>query len=105
MRRLHVLKWHFFINGCSSSSEDPQRCAFLPAGKVREAVIPFHLLCPLGVQAHSTRGVERSYAQVNAAFLTDIWKVAVWATPNTVAKFYNVQVQPVLPQVLSGMNR
>ncbi|KAL0152253.1 hypothetical protein M9458_051976 [Cirrhinus mrigala] len=60
------------------------------------------LPCPLGVRAHSTRGVAASAALVNGASLTDICKAAGWATPNTFARFYNLRMEPVLAGVLNA---
>ncbi|KAL0173947.1 hypothetical protein M9458_029915, partial [Cirrhinus mrigala] len=53
------------------------------------------LPCPLGVRAHSTRGVAASAALANGASLTDICRAAVWATPNTFARFYILRMEPV----------
>ncbi|KAI2655651.1 hypothetical protein H4Q32_024245 [Labeo rohita] len=53
------------------------------------------LPCPLGVRAHSTRGVAASAVFVNGASLTDICRASGWATPNTFARFYNLLIKPV----------
>ncbi len=53
------------------------------------------LPCPLGVRAHSTRGVASSWALAR-----DICKAAGWATPNTFARFYNLRIEPVSSRVL-----
>ncbi|KAL0163564.1 hypothetical protein M9458_039317, partial [Cirrhinus mrigala] len=52
------------------------------------------LPCPLGVRAHSTRGVAASAALANGASLTDICRAAGCATPNTFARFYNLRMEP-----------
>ncbi len=58
------------------------------------------LLCPLGVRAHSTRGVASSWTLVRGASIADICKAAGWATPNTFARFYNLRIEPVSSRVL-----
>ncbi len=56
------------------------------------------LQCPLGVRAHSTRGVASSWALARGASIADICKAAGWATPNTFARFlqspYRASVLP-----------
>ncbi len=54
------------------------------------------LPCPLGVRAHSTRGVASSWALARGASIADICKAAGWATPNTFARFYNLRIEPVV---------
>ncbi len=56
--------------------------------------------CPLGVRAHSTRGVASSHALAHSASLADICRAAGWATLNTFARFYNLCVEPVSSRVL-----
>ncbi len=58
------------------------------------------LPCPLGVRAHSTRGVASSWALAWGASIADICKAAGWATPNTFARFYNLRIEPVSSRVL-----
>ncbi len=52
-----------------------------------EAIVLAHqawcLPCPVGVRAHSTRGVSSSWALARGASIADICKAAGWATPNT----------------------
>ncbi len=58
------------------------------------------LPCPLGMRAHSTRGVASSWALARGASIADICKAAGWATPNTFARFYNLRIEPVSSRVL-----
>ncbi len=58
------------------------------------------LPCPLGVRAHSTRGVASSWALARGASIADICKAAGWATPSTFARFYNLRIVPVSSRVL-----
>ncbi len=58
------------------------------------------LLCPLGVRAHSTKGVASSWALARGASIADICRAAGWATPNTFARFYNFHIEPVSSHVL-----
>ncbi len=60
------------------------------------------LPCPLGVRAHSTRGVSSSWALAQGASIADICRAAGWATPNTFARFYNLCVEPVSSHVLAS---
>ncbi len=63
------------------------------------------LPCPLGVRAHSTRGVASSWALAQGASIADICKAAGWATPNTFARFYNLCIEPVSSCVLVSDDR
>ncbi len=70
---------------------------------VEAIVLAYHarrLPCPLGVRAHSTRGVASSWALARGASIADICKAAGWATPNTFARFYNLRIEPVSSRVL-----
>ncbi len=60
------------------------------------------LPCPLGVRAHSTRGVASSWAFARGASIADICRAAGWAAPNTFARFYNLRVEPVSSRVLAS---
>ncbi len=60
----------------------------------------WRLPCPLGVRAHSTRGVASSWALAWGASIADICKATSWATPNTFARFYNLRIEPVSSRVL-----
>lgn len=46
-----------------------------------------------------------SWALANCASLTDVYRVTGWVTPNTSARFYNLQVEPVTSSLLSGTSR
>ncbi len=59
------------------------------------------LPCPLGVRAHSTRGIASSWALARGASIADICRAAGWAAPNTFARFYNLRVEPVSSRVLA----
>ncbi len=48
--------------------------------------------CPIGVRAHSTRGLASSWAWANGMSFQDICMVAVWLSTNTFARFYNLHV-------------
>ncbi len=60
------------------------------------------LPCPLGVRAHSTRGVASSSALARGASIADICRAASWATPNMFARFYNLRRAGVLPCTCLG---
>ncbi|KAI2662349.1 putative malate:quinone oxidoreductase [Labeo rohita] len=79
-----------------------QRISHWLVDAIRMAYQARGLPCPLGVRAHSTRGVAASAAFANGASLTDICKAAGWATPNTFARFYNLRMEPVSARVLNA---
>ncbi len=58
--------------------------------------------CPFRLRAHSTRSVASSWALARGASLTDIYRAAGWATPNTFARFYSLRVEPVSSCVLTS---
>ncbi len=60
------------------------------------------LPCPLVVREHFTRGVASSWAIVRGASIADICRAAGWATPNMLATFYNLRVEPVSSRVLAS---
>ncbi len=45
------------------------------------------LQCPIGVRAHSTRGIASSWAWSSGVSITEICAAAGWATPSTLARF------------------
>ncbi len=53
------------------------------------------LPCPLGVRTHSTRGITSFWALARGASIADICRAAGWATPNTLARFYNLHIEQV----------
>ncbi|KAI2646479.1 Glucans biosynthesis protein G [Labeo rohita] len=57
------------------------------------------LALPLGMRTQSTRGIAALAALANGASLTDIYRAAGWATPNTLA---NLRMEPVLARVLNA---
>ncbi len=48
--------------------------------------------CPIGVQAHSTRGLVSSWTWANGISIQDICMVAGWSLSSTFARFYNLDV-------------
>ncbi len=50
------------------------------------------LQCPIGVRAHSTRGIASSWAWSSGVSITEICTAAGWATPSTFARFYNLDI-------------
>ncbi len=57
------------------------------------------LPCPLGVRAHSMRGIASSRALALGASILDICKAAGWTTPNMFARCYNLLIEPVSSRV------
>jgi len=59
------------------------------------------LQCPLGVRAHSTRGVASSWAWSSGVSLQDICTAAGWASPSTFIKYYNLEVPALQAKLLA----
>ncbi|CAM4733894.1 unnamed protein product [Leuciscus chuanchicus] len=59
------------------------------------------LQCPLGVRAHSTRGMASSWAWSSGIALQDICMAAGWASPSTFIRFYNLEVPALQAKLLS----
>ena len=59
------------------------------------------LQCPLGVKAHSTRGMASSWAWSSGIALQDICMAAGWASPSTFIRFYNLEVPALQAKLLS----
>ncbi len=57
--------------------------------------------CPTGLRAHSTRGIASSYAWANGIPIEDICSAAWWASQNTFARFYNLDVSSLASRILS----
>ncbi len=60
------------------------------------------LHCPIGVRAHSTRGVVSSWAWSSGVSITEICAAAGWASPSTFARFYNLEVPALQARDLSA---
>ncbi len=48
------------------------------------------LQCPIGVRAHSTRGIASSWAWSSGVSISDISEAVGWSSPSTFARFYNL---------------
>ncbi|KAL0180328.1 hypothetical protein M9458_025770, partial [Cirrhinus mrigala] len=79
-----------------------QRISHWHVDAIRMAYQARGLPCPLGVRAHSIRGVAASVALANGASLTDIICRDTPATPNTFARFYSLRMEPVSTRVLNA---
>ncbi len=60
------------------------------------------LQCPIGVRAHSTRGIASSWAWSSGVSITEICTPTGWATPSTFARFYNLDIPALQARVLSA---
>ncbi len=60
------------------------------------------LQCPIGVRAHSTRGIVSSWAWSSGVSITEICAAAGWASPSTFGRFYNLDVLALQARVLSA---
>ena len=59
------------------------------------------LQCPLGIRAHSTRGVASSWAWSSGISIYDICTAAGWASPSTFVRFYNLEVPALQAKLLA----
>ena len=57
--------------------------------------------CPLGVRAHSTRGMASSWAWTSGVSLHDICMAAGWALLSTFVRFYNLEVPALQARLFS----
>ncbi|KAK3545898.1 hypothetical protein QTP70_016591 [Hemibagrus guttatus] len=68
---------------------------------VVEAIIQAYEACsialPLGVRAHSTRGIASSSALARGVPLQEISAVAGWSSLHTFIRFYNLDLAPRVP--------
>lgn len=48
--------------------------------------------CPIGVHAHATRSIDSSWAWARGISMEEICSAAGWASQNTFARFYNLDV-------------
>ncbi len=60
------------------------------------------LQCPIGVRAHSTRGLASSWTWSGGVSITEICAVAGWASQSTFARFYNLEVPALQARGLSA---
>ncbi len=60
------------------------------------------LQCPIGIRAHSTRGIASSWAWSSGVSISDICEAAGWSSSSTFAKFYNLDVLALQVRVLSA---
>ncbi len=58
--------------------------------------------CPMGVRAHSTRGIASSCLWSSDVSIAEIFAAASWASPSTFARFYNLEVPALQAWVLSA---
>ncbi len=59
------------------------------------------LQCPIGVRAHSTRGIASSWAWSTRVSISEICEAAGWSSPSTFVRFYNLDVPALQARVLS----
>jgi hypothetical protein len=60
------------------------------------------LQCPIGVRAHSTRGIASSWAWSSGVSISEICGAAGWSSPSTFMRFYNQDVPALQTRVLSA---
>ncbi|KAI2654443.1 ORF V: Enzymatic polyprotein [Labeo rohita] len=58
------------------------------------------LECPVGIRAHSTRGVASSWAWSSGVSIAEICAAAGWASPSTFTRFYSLDIPALQAGVL-----
>ncbi|KAL0147769.1 hypothetical protein M9458_056912, partial [Cirrhinus mrigala] len=58
------------------------------------------LECPVGVRAHSTRGVASSWAWSSGVSMAEICAAAGWASPSTLTRFYSLDIPALQAGIL-----
>ncbi len=99
-----VLAFHVYVDRTQSfrRTAEGKGCLQTETCPLESGGYSFGLPWPLGVRAHSTRGMASSWALERCASIADICRDAGWATPNTFAIFYNLCVEPVSSHVLAS---
>ena len=59
------------------------------------------LECPIGVRAHSTRGMASSWAWSSGISIGEICAATGWSSPSTFARFYNLDIPALQARILS----
>ncbi|KAL0183542.1 hypothetical protein M9458_019238, partial [Cirrhinus mrigala] len=67
---------------------------------IRLAYSSLGLQCPIGVCAHSTRGMASSWAWSSGVSIAEICAAAGWASPSTFTRFYNLDLPALQASVL-----
>ncbi len=79
-----------------------QRFSRWIVGAITLAYPSLGLQCPIGVGAHSTRGVASSWAWSSGVSIAEICAAASWALPSTFARFYSLDVPALQARVRSA---
>ncbi len=58
--------------------------------------------CPIGIRAHSTRGIASSWAWSSRVSMSNICEAAGWSSPSTFVRIYNPDIPTVQATVLSA---
>ncbi len=61
------------------------------------------LQCPIGVRAHSTRGIASSWAWSSGVSISEICEADGWSSPSTFVRFYSLNVPALQARVLSAL--
>ncbi len=91
-----------FGNRAKGNPVTKQRLSKWIVDAVMLAYSSLGLQCPIGVWAHSTRGIASSWAWSSGVSITEICAAAGWATPSTFARFYNLDIPALQARVLSA---
>ncbi len=81
-----------------------QRLSHWIVDTITEAYANQGLECPLHIRGHSTRAIASSWVWARGMSIPDICLAAGWSSQNTFARFYKLDVQSLVSQVLSVSN-
>ncbi len=91
-----------FVNCAKGGPFTKQRISRWLVDAVTLAYSSSGLQCPIGVRAHSTRGIASSWAWYSVVSISDICEAAGWSSPSTFTRFYNLDVPALQARVLSA---
>ncbi len=91
-----------FGNRAKGHPVTKQRLSKWIVDAVMLAYFSLGLQCPIGIRAHSTRGITSSRAWSSGVSITEICAADGWATPSTFARFYNLDIPALQARVLSA---
>lgn len=98
--RVYMLRWPH-QKSLRKLPVTKQRLSRWIADGMALAYASISLQCPIGVRAHSTRGMASSWAWFSGVSIGDICAAAGWSLPSTTTRFYNLEVPVLQAQILS----
>ncbi len=91
-----------FGNRAKGGADTKQRISRWLVDAITLAYSSLGLQFPIGVRAHSTRGIASSWAWSSGVSISDIFEMAGWFSPSTFVRFYSLDVPALQARVLSA---